>query len=160
MRWSNYIVAILIVGVYFVPNQAAHKTDDPKEIKTVVNRLFETMQAGDTEALRQLFVAEGRLISTFNRNGKTTLRTLALDDFVKLVQETREPYRERMFKQEVRIEGDLATVWGPYDFHVGERLTNCGTNAVQLVRRDDVWKIVQITSTIHTEGCERAAGLR
>lgn len=72
-----------------------------------------------------------------------------------MVRETKEPYREQMFDLEVRVEGDLATVWGRYDFHVGERLTNCGTNALQLVRTIEGWKIVQISSTILIENCGR-----
>jgi len=91
-----------------------------------------------------------------NRNRfelKPVTRSLSIDDFAKLVAETREAYRERMFDVEVRIEGELATVWGHYDFHVGDRLTNCGTSAVQLLRTGDGWKVVQFTSTIHTENC-------
>jgi hypothetical protein len=45
------------------------------------------------------------------------------------------------------------TVWGRYDFHVGERLTNCGFNSIQLLRTNGGWKIVNIASTILTAGC-------
>ena len=58
-------------------------------------------------------------------------------------------------RPQVRIYGDMATVEGWYDFHVGERLTNCGVNAFQLVRTSDGWKIAHIASTIQTTGCER-----
>jgi hypothetical protein len=120
----------------------------------VVKRLFETMQAKQTDALRELFVPEGRLVSTFARQGQPAMRLLTLDDFVKLVAETKEPYRERMFGPEVRVSGDMATVWGRYDFHVGARLTNCGVNSLQLLRTQQGWKIVNIASTIITQGCQ------
>lgn len=55
---------------------------------------------------------------------------------------------------EVRVRGDMATVWGRYDFHVGTRLTNCGHNSIQLMRVKEEWKIINIASTIITQGCQ------
>jgi hypothetical protein len=90
------------------------------------------------------------------RQGKPTTRVLTRDEFAKLVMNAKEPFRERMFKPEVRVEGDVATVWGRYDFHVGERLTNCGINSFQLLRTPDGWKIIHIVSTILTTGCQES----
>jgi hypothetical protein len=131
---------------------------DEAAVLTVVNRLFETMKARQADALRSLFIPEGRLISTQARGGggQPATRILTRDEFVKLVLETREPYRERMFEPEIRVEGNLATVWGRYDFHVGERLTNCGVNSLQLLRTPDGWKIAHIASTIITAGCRQS----
>lgn len=129
---------------------------DEAAVMSVVNHLFESMQSQQGEALRNLFIPEGRLISTQRRKGQASVRLLALDDFVKLTVETKEPFRERMFRPEVRVEGDMATVWGRYDFHVGERLTNCGFNSFQLLRTPDGWKIAHIASTIITAGCQES----
>ena len=126
---------------------------EEQAVMSVVNRLFESMQGQQADALRSLFIPEGRLVST-TRQDKSSIRILTLDEFTKLVAETKEPYRERMFNPEVRVEGDAATVWGRYDFHAGARLTNCGVNAIQLVKTAEGWKIVHITSTILTENCQ------
>ncbi|MBD0369669.1 MAG: serine hydrolase [Pyrinomonadaceae bacterium] len=130
------------------------RSTNDAEVMSVVNRLFAAMEAKQAEALRALFIPEGRLVSTSMRQGQTAVRLLALDDFLKLVMETKEPFRERMFDAEVRAQGDIAAVWGRYDFHVGERLTNCGHNSIQLVRVRGEWKIVNIASTIITQGCQ------
>ncbi|HEX8747857.1 MAG TPA: nuclear transport factor 2 family protein [Pyrinomonadaceae bacterium] len=121
-----------------------------------VNQLFASMEARDLNALRGLFIPEGRLVSTITRQGQPAVRLLALEDFIKMVAESKEPFRERMFDEEVRVQGDMATVWGRYDFHVGERLTNCGYNSLQLVRVQGEWKIVNIASTIITQGCRES----
>jgi D-alanyl-D-alanine carboxypeptidase len=127
---------------------------DEAAVLSVVNRLFDSMQARQGEIVRGLFIPDGRLVSTQVRQGQPALRVLTRDEFVKLVIETKEPFRERMFEPEVRVEGDLATVWGRYDFHVGERLTNCGVNSFQLLRTPDGWKIAHIASTILTVNCQ------
>lgn len=132
---------------------AAQARDDEAAVLRVVNQLFDTMQTRRTEALHSLFIPDGRLVSTQTRAGQPATRLLTRDEFVKMVLETKEPYRERMFEPEVRVQGDLATVWGRYDFHVGERLTNCGINSIQLLRTPGGCKIAHIASTILTAGC-------
>ena len=122
----------------------------------VVNQLFAGMEAKQPDALRGLFIPEGRLVSTSVRQGQSTVRLLSLDDFIKLVMGSKEPFRERMFDAEVRVSGDMATVWGRYDFHVGARLTNCGHNSIQLMRVKGEWKIINIASTIVTQGCQES----
>ena len=153
MRKFFACLTVLAASVCFASVRAFQTPDQTAEIKGVIDHLFDAMQTRDTETLRKLFTSEGRMLSTISRNGKPSLRNLSIDDFAKMVADTKEPYRERMLDVEVRVDGDLATVWGRYDFHVGARLTNCGTNAFQLVRTTDGWKIVQSTSTIRTEGC-------
>ena len=125
-----------------------------KEVMKVVDGLFDSMRKRDVAALRAAFIPEGRLVATSVRNNQPTIRIMSLDDFVRAVSETKEPYVERMFDPEARVYGDLATVEGRYDFHVGERLTNCGANAFHLIRTSGGWKIAHIASTIQTKGCK------
>jgi hypothetical protein len=54
---------------------------------------------------------------------------------------------ERMWDPVVRIDGDLAELWAPYDFYVGERFSHCGVDAVHLVRHEGRWKIAVISYT-------------
>jgi hypothetical protein len=68
---------------------------------------------------------------------------------------------ERIWNVEIRRDGPLASAWVPYAFYVGEEMSHCGTNAVQLARlttgggsddgnammRATRWQIVQITDT-------------
>src|SRR5256885_3716182 len=46
--------------------------------------------------------------------------------------DTATQFRERMWNPEVRIDGGIATLWTPYDFHVGPRFSHCGYDAFQL----------------------------
>ncbi len=146
---SLFLVILLLVA----PRTIAQS--DKQEVLKIINELFKTMEARDEAAIRALFAPDGRLVSTSRRNNTQTPRVLTPEAFAKLAAETKAPYIERMFDVEVRVSGDLATVWGRYDFHVGEKLTNCGINAFQLIRTADGWKIIHITSTIETKGCER-----
>ncbi len=156
MRLVTCACAMLLL--LSLPVHSDEKTTSKEDVMNVVNRLFDVMRSRDVAGMRQLFSPEGRLLSIFKRDGQKIVRNLSVDDFAKMVEHTKETYSERMFEPEVQISGDLATVWGWYDFHVGEQLTNCGTNAFQLLRTDEGWKIAQIVSTIQTTDCDRLRG--
>ena len=54
----------------------------------------------------------------------------------------------------MRIDDNLATVWNQYAFYLGDTLHHCGVDAFQLFRSSDGWKIIQVSDTQRTEGCE------
>lgn len=55
---------------------------------------------------------------------------------------------------DVRTDGDLATVWVPYAFYVGDDFSHCGTNAFQLARLDGAWSIIRVTDTRRPDNCD------
>ena len=68
------------------------------------------------------------------------------------------PLRQEIWDPEVRIAGGLATVWAPYAFYAGDRLTHCGEDALQLAKTDvgwPGWKILAVADTVSTEDCDR-----
>ncbi|HWK35695.1 nuclear transport factor 2 family protein [Sphingomonas sp.] len=54
----------------------------------------------------------------------------------------------------VEIDGDIAMAWVPYVFLVDGKLAHCGTNHFDLVRDAGQWKILNVTWSQRTTGCE------
>jgi hypothetical protein len=44
-------------------------------------------------------------------------------------------------------------VWTKYAFYRGERLSHCGVDVFELVRRPDGWKIVHLADTQRRGNC-------
>jgi hypothetical protein len=61
--------------------------------------------------------------------------------------------RERLWEPQVHVDGAIATLWAPYDFHLGERFSHCGHDAFQLARGDRGWYVTGLTYTVRTAGC-------
>jgi hypothetical protein len=55
---------------------------------------------------------------------------------------------ERMTGPEVKVSGGIATIWTPYDFHVGSTFSHCGVDSFQLVRTSRGWQVTSIIYTI------------
>lgn len=130
------------------------KADPAKEALAVVTRLFDAMQARDADGIRTVFFPDGQLAITHKRDGKTIVRLLTADAFAKSIAEGKGVYRERMYKPEALVSGDLVTVRGRYGFYADESFSHCGLNSFHLMRTEQGWKIVNAASTIETDGCE------
>ena len=125
------------------------------EVLTVVRKLFDGMRAGDSAMVRSVFDPEARLVSTDQRDGQPTVRVTAADAFVAAVGRPHDAvWDERIWDTEVRMDGNLASVWTKYAFYRGDQFSHCGVDAFHLVRRADGWKIVDLADTRRREGCE------
>src|SRR5690348_2449099 len=122
-----------------VEAQTAAKSDDAREAIAVAQKLFAAMRAKNAEAIRALFTPEGQLVAIDKPRtgeGPSKTRVFTADAFSKLISEAKGPgeYIEKMAQPEVNVFNDLATVYGRYTFHVGDKFSHCGTNTFNLVR--------------------------
>jgi len=106
--------------------------------------------------VRSVFDPEARLVSTDQRDGQPVVRVTPADGFVAAVGRPHDAvWDERIWDTEVKIDGNLASVWTRYAFYLGDRFSHCGVDAFHLVKRADGWKIVDLADTRRREGCEQ-----
>lgn len=122
------------------------------EVVAAAESLFVAMLAPDTTALRRLLHPRALIVSVADGGQGARVRTV--DEWISGASQNPEALMERIWDPEVRIDGDMATLWAPYDFYLGRRLSHCGMDAFQFVREGGVWKLVAVTFTRRTEGCE------
>lgn len=143
----------MLIGTQFVSAQT-----DRDAAVSVVNELFSAMKAKSSDRIKAVFVSDGQLVAIdAPRDGKgiSTTRTLTGEAFAKMISEAKGPdFVEVMPSPEVRVTGDLAVVSGRYTFHLGDKLSHCGTNTFNLVRTTSGWKIANAASTLEFQ-CER-----
>lgn len=146
---------LLLVILTVCTLQASSQSDAEKVKATVIN-MFDGMRKSDSVMLRNAF-APTALLQTIakSRAGETVVRTDSVDAFIRQISAPHpEVYDERIEFGQVLIDGDLATVWTPYKFYIGEKFSHCGVNSFQLVRLNNQWKIQYIIDTRRKEGCE------
>lgn len=127
--------------------------DPEEEARVAVERatyaLFEAMEQKDTAALRTLIHPRAQIVSVSERG--VGVRTV--DEWIPTVARNPEVLRERMWDARVEVDGNLATLWAPYDFHLGERFSHCGMDAFTFVREGGAWKLMTVAFTGRTAGC-------
>ena len=135
---------------------AAEVSEELREaIKQPIIQLFEAMRKGDGQKLLDAF-AEGATLhtATLGKDGKPEVAKQQVSKFVEAIAQPHEQvYNERIADYKIRVDGNLASVWTPYEFFLGEKRSHCGVNAFQLVNTARGWKILHITDTRYEEKC-------
>ncbi len=124
-------------------------------IKKTVNTMFDAMRKGDSTLLRSVFSKDMVLQSiSNNKEGKAVLSTEKADGFVKAIGTPHSSvYDERITFGDIKIDGDLASVWAPYKFYLGDKFSHCGVDVFQLIKTTDGWKIIYIVDTRRKDNC-------
>ncbi len=143
--------------------ESAHTPTDADHtaILGTVQALFDALATGDGQALRDI-MHPNVLMHSVERaaDGTRSSSTSTLEQLVARVEGSEQVLTERMFDPEVRVSGDLAMVWTPYDFYVGDEFSHCGADAFVLARTGDSWTVVSLSWTrlqppeceLHPEG--------
>ncbi len=124
------------------------------EVIEVVEQLFTGMQSRDTGLLAGILDSTAQFSSVRDVGGTHQVRRRSATDFLISIAAGGDTLIERMWNPEVRMDGDVATLWAPYDFHLGDRFSHCGYDAFHLVRVNGRWRITAITYTVRDSACE------
>lgn len=65
----------------------------------------------------------------------------------------KEAFRERIWKAQAMVQGNLAQVWAPYDFHLDGKLSHCGIDSFALAHGSGGWRIAGISYAVQKAGC-------
>ena len=160
MRISLALLGAALAGAAGTANaQAAataptHSADSAAVLKVSIS-VFDAMRKRDTTMLKAAFAPDARLTTAATtREGAPRVQNEKLEGFATaLSQPSDSVWDERIYKPEVRIDGNLATVWMEYDFYLGSQFSHCGVDAFQLARYPEGWKIVALADTRRRQGC-------
>lgn len=134
----------------------ASKADEAAVI-AAIDRMLAALSAKDGAALIAATWPEGRGTGTGKRaDGTPFVSSRAWPQFAEgLTQIPGKPV-ERNIGPHVHVDGDIAMVWTPYVFTIDGKLSHCGINHFDLVRRDREWRVLNVTWTQRTTGCPAA----
>lgn len=158
-RTTTLRVATMFVALASAPMPSrAQETQATasEEVLAVVKQVFDGMRTRDTALMRSAFDTGARLVTTATRNGQPFVRETRITDFINIIAgaPAADTLNETIYDSEIRMDGNLATVWTRYTFHVNSRLSHCGVDAFQLARTTSGWKIIAVADTQRREGCE------
>ena len=146
-----FTLAIFIVADYTLSGQS----DVKEEVLKPIHQLFDGMRAGDSTMVRAAFHPSARLQTTFtDKEGNPRLQTGDLERFVTQIGTPHDQiFDEVIWDYQVKIEDNLASVWTPYTFYLGDKFSHCGVNAFQIAKTENGWQIIQIADTRTKEDC-------
>ena len=127
---------------------------DRAAVLAAVETFFTSMTERDVAAARSVLEPQGRFFSVrIGADGDRSVRSFTNQEYLDGLADGTVVQRERMWDVQVRVHGDIATVWGPYDFHRDGIFSHCGVDAFDLIRTTQGWRLTGGVYTVEPEGC-------
>ena len=143
---------LLIMGMF---SSTHAQTAEEAEVQQTIDRLFEGMIKSDSSMVASTFQSNA-IMQTIQKHqdGSVSVGSGKLGDFLKSIQQAKPGLlNEKLSGYEIKIDGDLASAWTPYEFYIGENFSHCGVNSFQLLNTSEGWKIFHIVDTRRKENC-------
>lgn len=136
--------------------QTSFAQSDEQKVTERIQQLFTAMYNGDSAAIRSCFT-EKPIMQTiaFDKTGKPLVQNGSVESFASFVgKQTKGTADERIKFDGIKVDGDLATAWTPYEFYYQQKFSHCGVNSFTLFREKGEWKINYIIDTRRKENCK------
>ena len=122
----------------------AQNTSEKEIIKPIEN-LFNAMKSADSLGVKNAFSGSA-IMQTFGKNQE--IRTDKVEDFAKQVGASQAgDLDERFTISKILVDGNMASVWVPYQFYYKGNFSHFGVNSFQLAKINNEWKIQYIIDT-------------
>jgi hypothetical protein len=134
-----------------------HSQSGPDEqVKGAIEHFFEGFHKRDTAMMRAVLHKEIHM-QRIGRDatGAPVLVNEKIADFLTSMAELPDTLeiQERLLDYHIRVDGEMAHAWTPYEFYLQGALHHCGVNSFQLFREPEGWKIIYIIDTRRVTGC-------
>ena len=129
--------------------------DTHTEVEKTIKKLFQGMQKGDSSMVHATFHEDLRMYSSFiTETSEVKLKKGSMTSFIEAVGKPHdEVWDERISELNIQIDDNLAHAWMKYSFYLDDKFSHCGVNAMQLVKMEGEWKIINLIDT-RKKDCE------
>jgi hypothetical protein len=132
------------------PDRAA----DSVAVIGVAQDLLRAISTRDTALARRLMLPGAQLASVQDPAGPTSAGRIQTDSqFIAMVGTAKQRFLERMWNPTVFLQGSLAVVRAPYDFHIDGAFSHCGVDVFTLVRSKGEWRVTHVVYTAQRQNC-------
>jgi hypothetical protein len=147
-------LSVLIFAAFFSIQVFAQTEEDG--VKAVITKLFTSMKASDEQAVLSCFADQAIMQSIIkDKEGKNSVKSDGVAGFAAFVgKQPQGAADERIVVETVKIDGDLALVWTPYQFFYNGKFSHCGVNAFGLIKVNGAWKIHYLIDTRRKDNCQ------
>ena len=135
------------------------QTNEDANVKAAIDTFFEGFHKGDTTMMKSVMMGKFTTQTAFkNKEGKDVLRT---DDSSKLInaianRPADQKWDERLKDYIIKVDGNMANAWTPYEFWFNGNFSHCGVNSFQLFHDNGQWKIIYLIDTRQRTGCNES----
>lgn len=149
-------IIILLVSLSLSSILTAQNSSEEKAIKQTIETFFDGLHKGDSTIVSATFHASINIQTTHtNKEGKQLLLTESKQKLLTGIanKKPEHTYFEKLLSWDIKIDGNLASVWTPYEFYLNGNFSHCGANSFQLFNNNGKWEIIYLVDMRRRENC-------
>ena len=149
---------IILFMALCISTSVIGQTKDELAVKAAVDTFFEGFHKGDTTMMKSVMMDKVVMQTAFrNKEGKDIL--IQEGDAAKLLnaianRSADQKWDERLLDYIIKVDGNMANAWTPYEFWLNGNFSHCGVNSFQLFHDNGTWKIIYLIDTRRRAGCK------
>lgn len=135
----------------------AQEKNEQQEVKKVIETFFIGLHKGDSTIMKSTLHKDIKIQTTFtNREGLKNLNNQSRQALLTGVanKKPENVYLEKLLSYNIKIDGNLASVWTPYEFYLNDNFNHCGANSFQLFNNNGKWQIIYIVDMRRRDNCK------
>ena len=149
-----FVAAAATTATTAVAQNTSDRRADSIAVIAVAEGLLKGISTRDTALIRKLMLPGSQLASIADPASAASASRLESDStFIVRLGSTKQRYLERMWNPTVFLQGSLAIVRAPYDFHIDGVFSHCGVDTFTMVRSKGEWRATHIAYTTQRQGC-------
>lgn len=150
---------IITILVFFVVTTVVYgqTSIEEKEIKETINTFFKGLHNGDSTMVKSTLHPSIKIQTTgTNKEGKKILKTETKNQLLRAIasKKASDIYFEKLLSYTIEIDGNLASVWTPYEFYYNGKFSHCGANSFQLFNNNGKWEIIYLVDMRRRSNCK------
>lgn len=156
MRKSGW--ALMATAVFLAAWPGTTSAQDEASALAAVHQLFEGMRTASPTMVREVFATDARFAALNARSGPARVTVQSVDGWIDAIGASAGTWDEQIYDFDVRVDGNMASVWAPYTFYLNSEISHCGINSIELLHDAEGWKVTQISDTRRGEDCPDPLG--
>jgi len=143
---KNRFVLLVLLTSFQVFSQ------NPESIKVehTIKEFFEGFHTQDSTAILRTVHKSIKMQSIDGRGAKSSvLKTTDFKLFLKSILSIPKEasFEEKIIDYKIRVDGNMAHAWTPYEFYYNGKFSHRGVNSFQLFKEGKNWKIIYVADT-------------
>ena len=147
---------ITILTIFILTSVVNAQNNTKHNVKKTIETFFEGLHKGDSTLVSSTLHSTVKIQTTFtNKNGEKVLVTDNKDKLLIGIanKKSEHTYLEKLLSWNINIDGNLASVWTPYEFYLNEKFSHCGANSFQLFNNNGKWEIIYLVDMRRKNDC-------
>ena len=148
---------MLVLAAFIVSfTLSSQEKNSAIEIKNVIDTFFDGFHKGDSSIVSKTLHKNIKIQTTnTTKEGEKVLKDETRGQLLKAIasKTSNQKFFEKLLSYYIKIDGNLASVWTPYEFFYNDTFSHCGANSFQLFNNNGNWEIIFIVDMRRRDDC-------